>query len=309
MTRMPGPMTQSMRSLLLAVATLAGTAPALGAEAQAPTPEQPATAATTAVPPEQRWSSFLPLMAEEARQRGYELPLPFGASAIYNYLERDIEVADLSIGVNGAPLRSVSDYVDLGSNSRVNVALARFDAWILPFLNVYGLLGHIDNASTTRALVTVPLPGPIPGSRTFEFTGDTGLTGVVGGGGLTVAAGYKEFFLMADVNYTQTDIGFDDSFRAMVLSMRSGWNGLVGNRTVRAWAGLMYWDTRNIARSTVEVPGIGRVSFEADQGPKNPWNPSIGASVAFTRHWEAMAEYGFNFDDVKVFLAGASYRF
>ncbi len=271
-------------------------------------PAAPAMASPDAGDAE-RWSSFLPLMADEARMRGYDLPLPFGASAIYNYLERDIEVTDLGIGIDGAAVQSVSNYVELGSTSRVNVVLARFDVWILPFLNLYALLGDIDNTSTTHALVTIPLPGPGPGMRSFEFAGKTSLTGMVGGGGLTVAAGYKEFFLMADANYTQTDIGFDDSFRALVVSMRSGWNGRVRNMPVRAWAGLMYWDTRNIARSTVEVPGVGSITFEADQGPKNPWNPSVGASVGFTPHWEGMAEYGFNFDDVKVFLAGVAYRF
>ena len=153
------------RNLTVLLLALLAAAPLAQADETAQVPAPDGVAAATSVP-EERWSSFLPLMAEEARKRGYELPLPFGASAIYNYLERDIEVTDLGIGVNGAPVGSVSDYVDLGSTSHVNVALARFDAWILPFLNVYALLGHIDNQSTTRAVVTVPVPGPGPGSST-----------------------------------------------------------------------------------------------------------------------------------------------
>ncbi len=245
-------------------------------------------------------------MADEARKRGYELPLPFGASGIYNYLERDIDIEDLRIGLNGAPPGSVSDYVDLGSTSHVNVGLARFDAWLLPFVNLYALLGYIDNESTTRGTVTI---GPGPGSQTFDFTADTSIKGVVGGGGLTLAAGFKEFFLMADANYTQTDLGFDDSFRALVASMRAGWNGRISNVPTRFWAGVMYWDTSNTAKATVDVPDVGRVSFEADQGPKNPSNASLGAQVSFAEHWDAMAEYGFNFDDVKIFMTGVTYRF
>ena len=51
------------------------------------------------------------------------------------------------------------------------------------------------------------------------------------------------------------------------------------------------------------------VSFEADQGPLNEWNPSLGTQVGLSEHWEAMAEYGFNFDDVKVFVTAITYRF
>jgi hypothetical protein len=91
---------------------------------------------------------------------------------IKSSIKRDIEVNDLRLGLNGAQPRSVSRFVDLGSNSHVDVALARFDAWLLPFINVYGLFGYVHNDSTTRGTVTVPALG-LPGSRTFDFSGKT----------------------------------------------------------------------------------------------------------------------------------------
>ena len=36
----------------------------------------------------ERWSSFLPLLAEEAEKRGIELPLPFGAGLVFYHLSR-----------------------------------------------------------------------------------------------------------------------------------------------------------------------------------------------------------------------------
>jgi len=247
-------------------------------------------------------------MADEAIKRGYELPLPFGVSAIYTYIERDIEVNDLRIGLNGAPPQSVSRFVDLGSNSKVDAALGRFDAWLLPFVDVYALLGYIHNDSTTKGTVTLPGLGP-PAARTFDFSGRTTLDGFFGGGGLTLAAGYRDFFLMADVNYTQTDIGFDDRFRAVIVSFRTGWNGKIAKVPTRLWVGAMYWDTENIAKATVNVPGQGAVSFEADQGPLHPWNASVGASVVFSKHLECLVEYGFNLKDVQIFTAGLTVRF
>jgi hypothetical protein len=84
----------AMVPLLLAAPLLAG------AEAELAPISEPVEGPT-------RWSSFLPFMADEALKRGYELPLPFGASAIYDYIQRDIKVNDLRIGLNGAPLQSV----------------------------------------------------------------------------------------------------------------------------------------------------------------------------------------------------------
>ncbi len=255
-----------------------------------------------------RRPSVLPFMAEEAIARGYELPLPFGVSFIYNYISRDIDVDDLRIGFNGAEKQSVSDFVNLGSTSDVNVGLARVDAWLLPFLNVYGLFGYVYNESTTRGTVTLPGPGPLPG-RSFDFSGESELDGFVGGGGLTLAAGYRELFVMADVNYSQTDMGFDDEFKALVASARIGWNGKIADRSMRFWGGVMYWDTYNTAIATVGVSGQGMVSFEADQGPEHPWNASIGTSIGLSRHWDFFAEYGFNFDDVQMFATGLTFRF
>jgi hypothetical protein len=270
-----------------------------------PAPSAEASAGTAQTP---HWSS-LPFMSEEALKRGYELPLPFGVSVIYNYIQRDIKVDDLRLAPQGASPQSVSRFVDLGSNSHVDVGLARIDTWLLPFVNVYGLFGYVRNESLTHGTVTLPIPGPGPGSQTFNFSGKSMLDGFVGGGGITLAGGYREFFVMADVNFTQTDMGFDDRFHALVASARTGWNGKIADVPTRLWLGVMYWDTANTAKATVEVPGRGSVSFEADQGPLHPWNASVGTSVAFSKHFECFAEYGFNLDDVQMVAAGLTFRF
>jgi hypothetical protein len=258
----------------------------------------------------EHWSSFLPLMKEEALARGYDLPLPFGVSLIYNYLARDISVSDVRIGINGEPPHSASRFLDLGSNSKVNAALIKADAWLLPFLNVYVLGGYINNQSTSQGHVTIPRPGPRPGPPLeFDFTVPTTLSGFVGGAGLSLAAGYKQFFVMADANYSKTDIGFDNRFRALVASARTGWNGKIGSVPTRLWLGAAYWDTENTATSTVMVPDVGTVSFEADQGPRHPWNMILGGSVVLGRHWESFLECGFNFDDVKIVATGLTFRF
>ena len=128
----------------------------------------------------------------------------------------------MRVGFNGAPLRNVSNFVNLGSKSHVNVVVARFDAWLLPFVDVYGLAGSVWNNTTTKGTATVPTQAPRSASQSFNVSATTDLDGFVGGLGLTAAVGYRSLFLLGDVNYSQTDIGFDDKFKALIGSIRTG---------------------------------------------------------------------------------------
>ena len=255
------------------------------------------------------WPYDLPFLADKALERGYTLPLPRGVSFIYTYVERKVKIDTVKIGVDGAPLRDVTDFVNLGSTSRVHVALARFDAWLLPFLNVYAMAGYVSNNTTTRGVVTIPPLRPRGEPRTFNLTKTTDLDGFVGGVGLTGAAGWRDFFLVADFNFSQTDIGFDDPFRAYIGTIRTGWNGAVFGIPLRLWGGGSYWGTRGTAKATVDVPDVGVVSFSALQGPLHPLNALVGGNVTFFKRWELFLEYGFNFDDVQIAAAGLSFRF
>jgi hypothetical protein len=77
-------------------------------------------------------------------------------SLVYTYVERDIKITTVKLGINGAPLRDVSNFVNLGSKSHVSVAVGRFDAWLLPFLKAYVMAGYVSNNTTTRGVVTIP---------------------------------------------------------------------------------------------------------------------------------------------------------
>jgi hypothetical protein len=68
-------------------------------------------------------------------------------------------------------------------------------------------------------------------------------------------------------------------------------------------------NTKNTARATTEVPDVGTVRFEADQGPKQPWNALVGVSAALHRQVDLFAVYGFSPGDVTFVAAGVTIRF
>jgi hypothetical protein len=263
----------------------------------------------SAAQPAKRWGDRFPLMKDEALARGYDLPYPYGVGAVYTYIDRLIQVTDVRIGVDGSPPRSVSQYVELGSRSWVNNLNAKLDVFVLPFLDVYAILGTVKNQSTTKAHVVVPKPPAIGGSWEFDTEIPTKLDGFVSGAGVTLAAGYAAYFLTVDGTYAQTDIGFDDAFKAGIVAVRTGWNGKVRARNAQVWLGGTYWNTTTTAQGTEDVPGVGHVVFEADQGPLHDTNWNLGTNVWFGKSWQAVADYGFNFDDVRILTLAGVFRF
>jgi hypothetical protein len=251
------------------------------------------------------WYSQLPLLAEEARKRGYELPLPFGAALILTGLDgREIEVTDVRIGLQGNPAQSVSDFVDLGSTSEVFNANIKFDAWLLPFLNLYALAGYVHNTSNTHARVTL-----VPGLIESETSIETELDGVVGGVGATLAGGYQNFYMVADCNYNRAALGFDDEFIALIASLRVGWMGKLGEVPLQMWVGVGNWDTAATAKGHGTLPNGAELVFEADQKPKTNWMYDVGANIEFSKRWQLVVDVGADFDGGYYVVIGPTFRF
>ena len=246
-------------------------------------------------PARERWSSFLPLKAELATERGIELPLPFGVGLVYYHLERDIEISDVRVGRNGAPPASVSDFAALSATSNVENLNLKLDAWILPFVNVYAVVGYVFNDSETRIDVTLPPLVPSNPPRQFRMDVPTSIEGSIAGLGATIAGGYPPWFLVVDVNAAQADLGFDDRLQATIVSTRAGWTGKDFGPPTQLWLGATYWDTFATPTGTVADPDGGTLRFEVDQGPRYAWTYSVGGHVSLSPRIEAAIDIGTDF--------------
>jgi len=221
--------------------------------------------------------SRLPFLGEEARKRGIELPPPYGIGLVYYQLVRDIEIKEVRVGRNGAALQPVPDFAQFSSDSNVKNLNLKADVWILPFLNLYAIAGTVKNKSTTNIAI---------GNKSYSVP--TKIDGSVGGLGMTLAGGYKAFFVAGDVNAAQADLGFDDKFKALISSARLGWFGKAGGRPIRVWANATYWDTFATAKGSVVDTDGSTLKFEVDQGPKYPWTYGVGFNYN-VRPWADMS--------------------
>ena len=95
-----------MKKFILGISILTFAAACLGA---APAGDNAALPESDSSRPD-RWSSFLPLMADEAYERGHDLPLPFGAGINFITLKRGIDVKEIKVSRNGNTL-DVTDFV------------------------------------------------------------------------------------------------------------------------------------------------------------------------------------------------------
>ena len=278
-----------MRAVVVATALLltAGAPRSALAQAQpeAPTPSKGVTPGRK-----------LPFLGHLARDRGIELPLPFGVGLVGYYIQRDIAVSEVRVGRGGAAPLPVPDFVQLASSSRVANLNVKLDVWLLPFVNVYAIAGYVWNESETTLDLTLPplRPGGEPRGR--RLTVPTSIEGTVGGLGTTIAGGYGPFFAALDVNAAQADLGFDDRFKAVVTSLRGGWNGRIAGRSARLWANATYWNTFATAKGTVDDPdGGGPLSFEVDQGPAYPWTYGFGGQYSARRWLDVAIDVGMDF--------------
>ncbi|CAB5604028.1 Uncharacterised protein [Citrobacter youngae] len=233
-------------------------------------PTKPAAKPTTS-------HSVLPFLGEEARKRGYDLPEPFGVNINYMNIRQNINVD--SINFNGLSLRGHS----LDNAFKINVGNTRersktetlkLDAWLLPFMNVYGLIGYTDGHSVSQ--IGVGIKGPrkyrTPANlQNLAFQLD--FKGTTYGVGTTLVGGVGNWFTAFDANYTQTQFDIlDGSINAFTISPRVGYRFTTpGMETLHMpsgklnlWVGSMYQYelTRNV-NITTEIGFADRNSFFA----------------------------------------------
>jgi len=120
---------------------------------------------TTTAP---HWSG-LPIWGEKAAELGHKLPAPIGISIYYNdqtvpYKSNDNFYITANSGVIGGGTGNSTDVVidqnAVQIDGRDKSIQLRLDTWILPFLNVYGLLGHTKGNKDVIANTTnVSIPG------------------------------------------------------------------------------------------------------------------------------------------------------
>jgi hypothetical protein len=259
---------------------------------------------------EERWSNFLPIWGKAACERGYVLPRPFGISVGYMHQDQPFDVND--VFVNGVDVKTPGVAVVNEVQNEESTYTLRFDAWILPFWNVYGILGRTDGEAEGPLEINLdpifPVLCGLPGNNcaidtTFRIKYEADVTGW----GTTVAGGYKDFFGMIDYNRTSADLDISiTDAKATVISSRIGWNGKIGGFTGVLWLGAMYQDIAQTLDLIIDI-GDDNLLVSIDQSTQVPWNYLVGGQWDINRSFAVLLELGFG--DRKSQMLNLTYRF
>ena len=165
----------------------------------------------------------LPIWGEKATQKGYQLPYSAGISANYFWQESSIIINNLNVGFNNGPQYNLDQIVRFNdATARASSINVRPDIWLLPFLNVYGILGKASTSTAINAGLWVP-DGNNNWSEVYNFGTKANFNGTTFGLGLTPTIGIGGGWMALDMNVTWTDISaLEKPAQAFVFGPRFG---------------------------------------------------------------------------------------
>ena len=165
----------------------------------------------------------LPIWGEKVTQKGYQLPYSAGISVNYFWQESDIVIDNLNVGFNNGPQYNLDQIIRFNSSvAEASSISIRPDVWLLPFLNVYGILGKVNTSTSINAGLWVP-DAQNNWSEVLTFGSVAKFDGTTFGLGMTPTIGIGGGWLALDMNVAWTDLsGLDKPAQSFVFGPRMG---------------------------------------------------------------------------------------
>lgn len=254
---------------------------------------------------------ILPFWSDWAKQQGIDLPLPFGVSANYIFMSRDVDVTNVTVEFRDRAPESINDFTSFAVRNKTSVAAVKFDAWILPLVDVYVSVGYANTNANMNANIIIDRPIRPLAPVELDVETQTKVQGPYLGFGSTLVAGYKTWFVMADANYGKTwPDEINNSIDFTFLSSRSGFAGKLGqNNLMKVWLGAAYLFSTTTLQITAPSETLGDILIKIEQHPVNPWTFHSGFMITLDDRFDFMAELGTNFKDASISVLNVSYRF
>lgn len=194
----------------------------------------------------------LPAWGQKVQDQGManQLQFPFGVNINYVNAYADIGITEFELLFGDLDLTGIINPETLNFkdvNATTNGINFRADAWILPFMNVYGLFSTVKGGTNVALQPTwhdatgeiiLQLP---------EFSSEVKFDAIAYGAGTTLIFGWGSYFSSIDLNYSRTKTELlKEQVGYLTLSARLGYRFLLSktnkNLFVAPYLGIMYRD-------------------------------------------------------------------
>jgi hypothetical protein len=245
-------------------------------------------------------ASALPWGKEWAR--GHKLPKPYGIGVDAFEMKQGYDISALTFSLPGAPagLSIPTDLIDV--RNRIHHKDVKFDAWVLPFLNLFAVYGQVGARTDVdlSAINTSALGLGVLGKIPLSYTGS------VYGLGTTVAVGGDSWFASVTGTWTRTSLtgDFASSVSSRSLQPRLG----LVHGPLSAWVGAHSIEVKEDHEGTIKLtPALPPIQFAVSLQQRSKWSSVIGARYAFNDSFFVTAEYAGG--DRHSALVNAEWRF
>jgi hypothetical protein len=213
---------------------------------------------------------------------------PVGISFVSLNVGETLKVSDLALVLGGQPVPPGAVSLDTVLHS-TNIVGVAADVWLLPFVNLHGMVGHVWG--TASDIFPGVMPGLLPPGVTIPPTQDYG--GTTYAGGVTFAMGYKRMFASYDLTYISSDVDLlNDNVDALTQSIRAGVKLGSGKIRTTLYGGALWESIRSTLTGTGLIPGLNP-DFSLKLTPDSPWNGLAGANIELTPRFVVTVEGGF----------------
>ena len=263
----------------------------------------------------ERWSDFLPLNKEMAGDA--DLPLPFGIGVIGYWQEQDLKPKSIglaTLGITGISAQAAN------VESEVDNYNVRLDAWLLPFLNVYGIVGKVEGENKASGVtVTDSWTGNTGGNVILEATLSGIQAGIQSSGfpldydgevygiGAILAYQWGKYWGTIDYNFTQADLDISTSeIDTHTITPRIGRSGSLGNIKGSLWIGAMHQAVDENHNGQINQGGLD-IEYIVLNEQENEWNFLLGGAAELSERIHVGIEGGLG--ERKQVMGNLTFRF
>ncbi|GAO41107.1 hypothetical protein FPE01S_01_01190 [Flavihumibacter petaseus NBRC 106054] len=223
------------------------------------------------------YDRIFPILGKKAYKAGFDIPFPVGIMLNSFYAVQGIDISNIRIGIKGedntlgpvdmSEIIKFQEVTAKGLNANI-----RADVWVLPFLNVYGILGALPHAQT-RVVLAEPV----------SITSQPVQSGWNYGIGLMGAGGVGPVFIQGDFNYTWSHLELlENVVKTKVAGIRVGHNFRLRNpeQNVTVWAGAMGIFLNNETKGQISIadlfPDLTQQQIDDIKNSYANWHDDLG---------------------------------